>query len=109
MKQGSKQEDLFIILEGQAYVVAQTKNGTIPLLTLKKDDTFGNTQFLDFGHEPRSASVLVTDDLNVDKIDIAGLEREYNKLSITFKNLIFHLTSCVSMATRHIRQLNKKK
>lgn len=108
LKQGSKQEDLFIILEGQAYVVAQTKNGIIPLLTLKKDDTFGNTQFLDFGHEPRSASVLATDDLKVDKIDIAGLEREYNKLSITFKNLIFHLTSCVSMATRHIRHLNKK-
>ena len=85
IKKGSTQEGLFAIQEGSASIIAETKNGVLPLVQLNKDDIFGTFPFFDFGHEPRSASVAASGDLKVEKIDMQNIQTEYNNLSSTFK------------------------
>ena len=99
IKRGSSKEELFVITEGETYVVGQTPKGDIPLLKLKKNDVFGYLPFMDIGHEPRFASILATKDVKVSKLDTESLQKEYEQLSGTFKNLVYNVGSCVSATT----------
>ncbi|MBW2117780.1 MAG: cyclic nucleotide-binding domain-containing protein, partial [Deltaproteobacteria bacterium] len=99
IKRGSSKEDLFVITEGDAYVVGQTPKGDMPLLTLKKNDVFGYLPFMDIGHESRFASILASKDLEVSKLDPENLRKEYEQLSGTFKNLVYNVGSCISATT----------
>ena len=100
IEKGSSKEELFTIIEGETYIVGKTPKGDLPLFALQKNDVFGYVPFMDFGHEPRSAEVLASKDLKVDKLDAEKLRQEFNHLSGTFKNLIFDLGTCVSVTTR---------
>jgi hypothetical protein len=102
------QDDLYTITEGGANIIGQGPNGDLPLLPLNKDDVFGNIPFLDFGHEPRSASVLGSNDLKVDKLDIQGLQAEYSRLSHTFRNLIYNMGTYIYMTTDLIYRLHNR-
>jgi hypothetical protein len=63
---------------------------------------------LDFGHEPRSASVLGSNDLKVDKLDIKYLQEEYNSLSQTFRNLIYNIGTYISMTTNLVYKFHNR-
>ncbi len=99
IKRGSSKEELFAITGGETYVVGQTPKGDIPLLMLKKNDIFGYLPFMDIGHEPRFASILASKDVQVSKLDLENLRKEYDQLSGTFKNLIYNVGSCISATT----------
>jgi CRP-like cAMP-binding protein len=105
IEKGSSEEEIFTIKEGETYVIGKTPEGDLPLFTLQKNDVFGNLPFMDIGHEPRSAAVLASQDLKVDKLDPEKLRQEFDQLSGTFKNLIFDLGTCVSETTRLACQL----
>ncbi|MBW2192887.1 MAG: hypothetical protein JRF27_03760, partial [Deltaproteobacteria bacterium] len=77
----------------------QTDKTHIPLAKLGRGDFFGQVPFLDIGHEPYSASVLGTEDLEVTEMDPEKLKKTYQQLSPTFKNMIDHLTTCLSVTT----------
>ena len=102
------QDELYTITEGGANIIGQGPNGDLPLLPLNKDDVFGNIPFLDFGHEPRSASVLGSKDLKVDKLDIQGLQAEYSRLSHTFRNLIYNMGTYIYVTTDLIYRLHNR-
>lgn len=106
IKSGSSTKDLFIIREGAARVVVHTPKGNLPILTLMKGNVFGEIPFLDFGHEPRSASVLASNDLEVDKLDVDSLQDEYETLSRKMKNMIHHVGNCITMTTRLVCHLH---
>jgi CRP-like cAMP-binding protein len=108
MKSGSSKKQAFIISGGEACVVGQSKKGHMPLLTLKKDDVFGNFPFLQMGHETRSASVMATQDLKVSKLDVDAIEKEYENLSGTFRNLIFNASTCVFSTTKRVYRHHEK-
>ncbi|MFC1516815.1 cyclic nucleotide-binding domain-containing protein [Thermodesulfobacteriota bacterium] len=99
IKQGAEQEKLFSITQGEAYIVRQTDKIHVPLAKLGKGDFFGQVPFLDIGHEPYSASVLGTEDLEVTEMDPEKLESAYQQLSPTFKNMIDHLVTSLSVTT----------
>jgi hypothetical protein len=105
IEKGSAKEEIFTIIEGETYVIGKTPKGDLPLFALEKNDVFGYVPFMDFGHEPRSAEVLASQDLKIDKLDPRKLQQEFNQLSGTFKNLIFDLGTCVSGTTRLACQL----
>ncbi|MBW2608885.1 MAG: DUF4388 domain-containing protein [Deltaproteobacteria bacterium] len=105
IEKGSSKQEVFTITEGTAYLVGQSAKGIIPLLTLDKDDVFGNVPFLDIGHEPRSAAVLSSKDLKVNALDTGSLQKEYDQLSGTLKNLINNVTTCISISTRLVHHL----
>jgi CRP-like cAMP-binding protein len=100
IKQGSSNEGVFTITDGETHIVRRTPNGYLELLTLEKGDVFGYVPFLDVGHEPRSASVIASKDLKVSKLDGQALQEEYDQLSGTLKNIIDNVGTCVSMTTR---------
>jgi CRP-like cAMP-binding protein len=108
MKQGTVEEELYIIREGSASVVRQEEFGRIPLAQLYKGDYFGHAPFLDLGHEPDFASVMATKELKVRKVDIALFQKEYNQLSTTFKNFIDNVATCVSVSTKVVCNYYKK-
>jgi len=106
--QGDSESDLFQITEGDAHIVRHTENGYVPLANLHSGDFFGNVPFLDLGQEPYQASVFASEDLKVIKMEPDILQKEYNRLSSTFKNFIEHLATCVSVTTRVACEFHKK-
>ena len=92
-------KELYTIVEGTANIVGKGPMGDLSLITLNKDDVFGNIPFLDFGHEPRAASVVASKDIKVDKLDIQSIHDEYNGLTHSFRNLIFNVGTYISMTT----------
>jgi CRP-like cAMP-binding protein len=100
MKKGEASEDLYMIKEGQAHIIGQTKSGYLNLVTLERGDLFGYFPFVDVGHEPRSSSVLTSNDLQVEKLDIKSLQEEYDKSSTTFRNMIYYMGTSIFMTTK---------
>jgi len=100
IEKGSSKQEIFAILEGETYVVGQTQKGYLPLLTLEKDEVFGYMPFADMGHEPRSALVLASKDLKVHRLDTESLQKEYEHLSGTFRNMIYNACTCTFLTTK---------
>jgi hypothetical protein len=96
---------VFFIKKGKAYVVRQTQQGDLPLLSLEKGDVFGDVRFLNAGHETRCASVVGSQDLEVEKLDPVMLRQEYDRLSQTLRNLIDNTCTCLSVTTRMVFRL----
>ncbi|HUU49785.1 MAG TPA: cyclic nucleotide-binding domain-containing protein, partial [Nitrospinota bacterium] len=100
IEKGSSKQEAFAILEGETYVIGQTQKGYLPLLTLEKDEVFGYMPFTDMGHEPRSALVLASKDLKVHRLDTESLQKEYEHLSGTFRNMIYNACTCTFLTTK---------
>jgi CRP-like cAMP-binding protein len=100
IEKGSSKQETFSILEGETYVVGQTQKGYLPLLTLEKDEVFGYMPFADMGHEPRSALVLASKDLKAHKLDTESIQKEYETLSGTFRNMIYNSCMCTFLTTK---------
>ncbi len=98
--QKTLESGFFNIREGQTWVVSQTRRGYLPLCTLSERDVFGSVPFLDIGHEPRFASVAAQENLRIEEMDVEVLNREYERLSDTFKSLIHNIGSCIAETTR---------
>jgi CRP-like cAMP-binding protein len=95
IEKGSSKTEAFTIVEGEAYVIGETRKGPLPIMTLEKDDVFGYIPFMDMGHEPRYASVFASKDFEVNRLDAERFQGEYNQLSDTIKNMIY--VSCTSI------------
>jgi hypothetical protein len=107
LKKGSKNEEMFTISGGEVYVIGASKRGNLPLLTLRKEDVFGYVPFLDMGHEPRSASILASPDVQVSKMDTGTMQSEYDNLSGTFRNMIYNVGTFIFMTTKRAYQLHE--
>jgi CRP-like cAMP-binding protein len=100
MKQGQKNGKLYVIEEGEAFVVRKTDHGYVPLARLGEEDVFGHIPFLDLGHEPNGASVLaIQDGVKVKELNSDQLQNEYDGLSTTFRNIVINLSTCISATT----------
>jgi CRP-like cAMP-binding protein len=102
INQGDDVQRIFTILNGEAYVVKKNKSGMIFLMTLSKGDFIGKIPFINIDHEPSSASVYVSNDLKLGILDREKLNEEYNKLSVTVKNIIEYTTVCISTTTSKV-------
>jgi len=100
IRQGKPEKRLFMITEGNATVVRYTENGYIPLARLDRGDFFGSVPFFDLGHEPHSASIFASPDLKISQLDPEAILAEYEGLPPTFKKLIEHMATCISVTTR---------
>ena len=90
-------------------MIGQTRKGYLPLLTLEKDEFFGYMPFMDMYHEPRSALVLASKGLKVNKLDMESLEKEYEQLSDTFRNMIYSACAYIFMTTKLAYHLHEGK
>lgn len=101
INQGDKVQKVFKIIQGEAYIVKKTESNFIYIMTLGKDDFIGNIPFLSLDYEPYSMSVYASDDLKLDVIDLDKITTEYEKLSITVKNIIEYTSMCISVTTNN--------
>ena len=99
IKRGSSKEELFVIKEGSVLAAGNTSKGDIPLMTLEKGDVFGHLPFVDIGHEPGFASIFASADLKAEKLDLDKIQKEYDRLSGTLKNMLSSVGTCISMST----------
>ena len=99
IRQGQNEERLFKIRKGEAFIARETENNHTPLLCLQEGDYFGNIPFIDMGHEPHSASVYGSPALKLSAVDSRTLQEEHDKISSTLKNIIQHMTTCISVTT----------
>ncbi|MDY7038164.1 MAG: DUF4388 domain-containing protein [Thermodesulfobacteriota bacterium] len=109
IKKGSPKEEIFSIKEGETYVVGETSKGYLPLMTLEKDEVFGHWPFLDMGHETRSAAILASNYLKVNRLNGEALKKEYDELSGTLKNMIYNKGTCIFVTTKLAYQLHSIK
>ena len=109
IKQGKDEKRLFRIRSGQACIARETDTGIAPLANLREGDYFGYIPFMDFGHEPYSASVFASEDLKLSSMEPAELQEEHDKLPLTLKNILSHLAACISVTTLIACNYHKKK
>jgi len=108
MKTDENEKRLFSIKRGNAFIVRKTDSDYIHLSTLNKGDFFGHVPFLDMGHEPYSAMVFGSKDLEIKKLGSEKLQKEYDQLSNTFKNIIENLGTCILATTMMTCEFQKK-
>ncbi len=105
----SKKEEAFVVQEGEAYLVGQVEKETFPLMTLQKDDAFGNLPLMDMGHEPRNAFVAAPKGTRVRRMDLSEIEESFDQLSPTMRGMILNISTCISLTTRLAYILKKDK
>lgn len=108
IEQGTNNTNAYMITEGEALVARNTKSGYLPILSLSAGDFIGHIPFINIGQEPHSASVFASSDLKVGPLDIDNIHKEYDQLSVTFKNILENLGTCISATTMVARELYKK-
>ncbi len=98
-EQKNDEDAAYQIQNGQAVVVRRINNGFIKLCELETNDVVGHIPFLNTCHEPHSATVYVSSDFEFKPIDLKSVRKEYNQMSQTFKNVIQHTTTSISVTT----------
>ncbi len=109
LKAGTSREEAYSISSGETCLAFKTKKGGLPLISLEREDIFGNLPFINTGHEPHSASVFASKDLKVESLDPAKLQTEYSRLSLTFRSLMETLCTSISITTQIACHLAEKK
>ncbi len=97
--------DLYVIKEGTALIIGQVPDGEVELLSLDVGHVFGKIPFLAFGHEPLSASVMISVPFKADILDSKALQKEYEGLSQTLRNFVFTTAANIAMTTNFLYQL----
>jgi CRP-like cAMP-binding protein len=93
----SEEKKLYVVTQGRAAVIRNTKNGPVLLCYLYKGDFFGSVPFLHLGHEPEGASIYASENIKIAKIEAVSLQKEYNRLSTTFKNIVDNMATSISV------------
>ena len=108
IKPSESEKRLFSIKKGNAFVFRKAVNDYIHLSTLSKGDFFGYVPFLNMGHEPSSASIFGSKDLEVKKLNPEELQQEFDQLSTTLKNIIENVSTCILATTMMTGEFKKK-
>jgi hypothetical protein len=108
IKQGAEEKRLLSITQGKAYLVRHVDGVDVPLAILQEGDFFGHAPFFDISHEPYSASIFGSEDLETDALDSGSLQKEFNQISPTLKNLIEHTATSLSVSTKIACNFHKK-
>ena len=111
IRQGNSEEkQLYIVTQGRASVIRETESGPVLLCHLYKGDFFGHVPFLHLGLEPDGASIYGSDNIKITKFEAVTVQKEYNRLSTTFKNIVDNMATCMSVSADMVCQsLNPKK
>jgi hypothetical protein len=97
---GSLHENAYTITSGEVCLEYRTGGRRLPLISLEREDCFGNLPFITTGQEPYDASVLAGRDLKVEKMDSLKLQDEYARLSLTFRSIMETLCASISVTTQ---------
>jgi len=106
LNKGSVQEEAFTLVQGAAHVIGQSRRGSSYLLTLEKDDFFGNLPFLETGQEPHQAAIMASKEIVLNKLDVAGLHAEHDQLPNILQSMIHIISSSLAQTTKMVHRLH---
>ncbi len=109
MKIGDPRKEAYLITSGEVTLVTQAGKAGFPLLSLEREDVFGNLSFAGTGQEPFAASVFASKGLEVEKLDPARLQEDHARLSTTFRGLLETLCTSLSVTTQVASHLAGRK
>ncbi len=109
IRQGDNEDCAYTIDQGSAYIVKGTDQEPFLLNTLEEGDFIGNIPFFHFGHEPNGANVYVTDDFTVNPLNREQIQSEFDRLSLTFKNMIRNSSNILAATTKTISDFKIQK
>ena len=99
IKEGSKGDWSYVIIEGQEKRKKYTPMGIIHIDTLKEGDIFGEMLLLQSEVDLRTASVVADGSVRVGILDTERLIREYESISPYMRNIIKSLTKKLKDST----------
>jgi CRP-like cAMP-binding protein len=108
IEQGAENKEILQIKQGEVAVVRIKDKISLPMATLGVDDFIGHFPFFDIGQEPYSASIYASEDLETAAVDLEGLQKEYETLSTTFRNIIENVATSVSITAMRAQEFQKK-
>lgn len=108
IREGENKEGLFLIEQGNAFVARKTERGYIPIARIEEGDFIGQMPFLQVGHEPYSAAVFASEDFQLKQLSKEEIQKEYEGLSTTMKNLIENTAASISVLTKTASDLYSK-
>lgn len=105
IKEGSKGNWAFIILDGTAKVKKKTSKGIVTIDTLSEGDIFGEMILWQTAQGTRTASVAAETKLRVGVLDTELLMKEYESVSPRLKSLIGSLIQRLATTTQRAVKL----
>ena len=97
--QGSTEGRVFCIEKGEALVCREAATGLIKLARLDPGEIVGYLPFLNVGHEPYSAGVFGTENIELRELDPIQLADEFHRLSTTMRNILDNIATSISVTT----------
>lgn len=92
IQEGSRNDWVYVILEGRVKIQRKTPRGLVTLCTLTQGTIMGEMAFLTPGQKGRSVSAVATDGpVRVGLLDSQRLRHEYEAVSPRLKDLIYLL------------------
>jgi len=106
IQEGSKNDWVYVILEGRVKIQRKTSRGMVTLGTLTQGSIMGEMAFLTGGKKGRSVSAVATDGpVRVGLLDSQRLRHEYEAVSPRLKDLINLLIKRLSAANDKVCEL----
>ena len=101
IKEGSKGDWVYVILEGQVKVKKMTSKGMVTIETLKEGDIFGERTLWQLGKSTRSASVIADGLVKVGLLSTERLLKDYASISPQLKTLLKSLIMRLAETTKN--------
>jgi CRP-like cAMP-binding protein len=101
IKEGSRGDWVYLVLEGSVKVKKMTEKGLITIDILKEGDIFGEMILWKFGLGTRTASVIADGPVKVGVLDTASLLKDYEKVSPRLKDLMRSLINRLNETTNN--------
>ena len=109
IQEGSKNDWVYVILEGHVKIKKKTPRGMVTLGTLKKGAILGEMAFLKAGNGARSVSAVASDGpVRVGLLGSQRLVRDYEMVSPRLKNIIDLLIKKLRLANDRVCELVTK-
>jgi len=97
--QSSADGRVFCIEKGEALVCRETPTGFLRFARLGPGEIIGCLPFLNAGHEPHSAGVFASPNIELRELDPIGLADEFHRLSTTMRNILNNIATSISVTT----------
>ena len=101
IKEGSKGDWVYVVLEGQVKVKKLTSKGMVTIDTLKEGEIFGEMILLQLGKAARSASVTADGPVKVGILSTERLLQDYESISPRIKILLRSLIMRLAETTKN--------
>ena len=101
IKEGSKGDWVYVILEGQVKVKKMTSKGMVTIDTLKEGEIFGEMTLWQLGKSSRSASVIADGPVKVGLLSTERLLKDYESISPQLKTLLKSLIMRLAETTKN--------